>query len=155
MLMGEDDEHNVSEVELVLFQVVLLHPGVDYKEVVSLELVAKNEPKSTRSYVHERAVSLAQNSGCEHGDEPHMWNYDKRARVTTCCYYTPRKYQRWTWRYERHFAQWARILNANGVVFLWKRNSKLLFLTLQQPLQCRTCSSLSPALVCMWFIKRL
>jgi len=31
-----------------------------------------------------RAITLVQNSGCEHGDELETWTHENRERVTTC-----------------------------------------------------------------------
>ena len=60
------------------------HPGANYEEVIALERVAKEDPANIRSYLYERAITLAHNSGCEHGEKLETWTHENRERVTTC-----------------------------------------------------------------------
>jgi len=77
-------EGEKSEAELSLLRDVPPHPGANYEEVIALERVAKEDPANIRSYLYERAITLAQNSGCEHGDKLETWTHENRERVTTC-----------------------------------------------------------------------
>ena len=79
--MSEGDQ---SEAELSLLRVVPPCPNTEYEEAKALERVANEEPENIRSYLYERAITLAHNSGCEHGDELETWTHENRERVTTC-----------------------------------------------------------------------
>ena len=79
-----NSEGDKSEAELSLLRVVPPCPDTEYEEVVVLERVAKEDTENIRSYLYERAITLAQKSGCEHGDELEPWTHENRERVTTC-----------------------------------------------------------------------
>ena len=79
-----NSEGDKSEAELSLLRVVPPCPDTEYEEAKALERVANEDPENIRSYLYERATTLAQNSGCEHGDELETWTHENRERVTVC-----------------------------------------------------------------------
>ena len=70
--------------ELSLLRVVPPCPDTEDEEVKALECVANEDPENIRSYLYDRAITLAKNSGCHHGEELVKWAPENREIVTIC-----------------------------------------------------------------------
>ena len=107
LLRDTNSDGDKSEAELFLLRVVPPCPDTEYEEVKALERVANEDPENIRSYLYERAITLAQNSGCEHGDELETWTHENWERVTTCGRLQAEStYPESTLRYVKDFCQW-------------------------------------------------